>query len=282
MKYITTTDLTLIEALALLSPESSKTTLRSWLKDGRVTVDGELVKHTQELVRQGQEVALGNRPRYIRGGIRMLYEDRHIAVIEKPAGLLSVATAFEIEETAHGILKDHFGAHRVFVVHRLDQDTSGVMMFALTETARDVLKETFEKHDIERAYTAIVEGCLKQHSGTWESYLYEDEAYMVHSTPDSEKGRLAITHFEVHASNRRYTSLLLKLETGRKNQIRVHCQDAGHPVVGDKKYGATSNPLKRLCLHAHLLAFNHPITKQKMRFESTMPDNFNRLASRGK
>lgn len=281
MKYTVTAPMTLIEALAELSPESSKTTLRSWLKEGRVTVDGELAKLAAVLVREGQEVALGTRPRFIKGGIRILFEDRHLVVIEKPAGLLSVATNFETTDTAHAILKNHYHPKRVFVVHRLDQDTSGVMLFALTEEARDALKTTFEEHNIERAYTALVEGYVKPPTGTWQSYVYEDEAYVVHSTSDTEKGRLAITHYKVLSANKRYSTLILNLETGRKNQIRVHCQDAGCPIVGDKKYGAKTNPLKRLCLHAHLLAFTHPITKQQMRFDSAAPDTFHRTWSQG-
>jgi 23S rRNA pseudouridine1911/1915/1917 synthase len=278
MKYTAQSDITLFDALIHLSPESSKTNLRSWLKEGRVTVDGEPVKISASLVRKGQVVALGEKARFTsRGNVRILYEDRHIAVIDKPGGLLSVSTNFETGDTAHAILKDHYKPKRVFVVHRLDQDTSGVMMFALSEEARDKLKETFEKHDIERAYTAIVEGAVNPPKGTWESYLYEDAAYVVHSIEDKEVGKLAITHYEVQYVFKRYTTLVLKLETGRKNQIRVHCKDAGHPIVGDKKYGAKSNPIKRLCLHAHLLAFKHPITNKELRFESKLPEEFDKL-----
>lgn len=278
MKYTTTTDQTLLEALGQLSPESSKTTLRSWLKEGRVAVDGQVKKLASEPLHAGQEVTLGTRPRFAKDGLlRILYEDRHLVVVEKPKGLLSVSTAFEKGDTAHAFLKDKYRPQRVFVVHRLDQDTSGIMLFALSEAARDQLKILFEKHDIERAYTAIVEGQVKPSSGTWQSYLHEDENYFVRSITDSEKGQLAITHYTVLSTSKRYTTLQLKLETGRKNQIRVHCQDAGFPVVGDKKYGALTDPIKRLCLHAHLLAFLHPITKQPMRFESQIPEEFRRI-----
>lgn len=277
MKYKPNTDLTLMEALAHLAPDSSKTTLKEWLKEGRITINDKIAKSGTTIVQAGQEVSLGQRARFMKGDIRIYYEDRHIIVIDKPAGLLSVATAFETGETAHGLVKKHYHPRRIFVVHRLDQDTSGVMLFACTEQARDVLKVTFEKHDIERCYTSIVEGVVHPESGTWKSYLYEDEKYMVHSTEDKTQGRLAITHYTVQASTKRYTQLQLRLETGRKNQIRVHCRDAGHPIVGDEKYGATTNPVKRLCLHAHLLAFSHPITKQLLRFDSPLPLEFNRL-----
>lgn len=277
MKYVTLAPQTLLEALAKLSPESSKTTLRSWLKDGRVAVDGHIAKIATTLIKEGQEITLGSRSRFIKGGVQLHYEDSHLVVVEKPSGLLSVATAFEKGETVHAILKEHYHPRKVFVVHRLDQDTSGIMLFALSEQSRDQLKVIFEEHNIERAYSAIVEGHVEPQQGTWQSYVYEDDHYVVHSTTDTEKGRLAITHYVVAVTSKRYTALLLKLETGRKNQIRVHCQDAGFPIVGDKKYGASSSPIKRLCLHAHLLAFLHPITQQKMRFESEVPEAFYRL-----
>lgn len=278
MKYIAVEDLNLLEALTRLAPESSKTTLRSWLKDGRITVNAETIKLAAFRVKKGQEVELGTRQRFTKNGIKIYYEDRHIVVVEKPDGLLSVSTAFQKNETLHAYLKERYHPQPVYVVHRLDQDTSGVMLFALSEEARDKLKLTFEKHDIERGYYAIVEGKpVEQDSGTWQSYVYEDDNYVVHNTPDPEKGSLAVTHFEVHNKSRRYTALILKLETGRKNQIRVHCQTAGNPVVGDKKYGASTSPIKRLCLHAFLLAFQHPITQKPMRFESPIPESFTRL-----
>lgn len=278
MKYIASKDMSLIEALEKLSPESSKTTLRSWLKEGRVTINGEAAKLSSTPILEGQEISLKARPVIIDEGIRILYEDKHLVVIDKPEGLLSVATNFEKGKTAHGILKDYYRPRkRVFVVHRLDQETSGIMLFALSEESRDKLKKIFEEHAIEREYYAIVEGTVKQPKGKWESFLFEDERYHVHSTNDPVKGQKAISHYVLKAYSSRYSALAITLETGRKNQIRVHCQEAGHPVVGDKKYGAKSNPIKRLCLHARLLAFAHPILKKPMRFESSLPENFERL-----
>jgi 23S rRNA pseudouridine1911/1915/1917 synthase len=277
MKYIAPSDLPILDVLAQLSPQSSKNTLRSWIKEGRVQVNDVAVKNPSLMVLEGQQVTVGQRKKIIRPGIPLLYEDQDLVIIDKPTGLLSVATAFEKGETIHALLKAHYHPRKVFVVHRLDQDTSGVMVFALNQEACDRLKDLFEVHNIERAYTAIVEGHVTIPHGTWESYQYEDSQYVVHETEDETRGRLAITHFQTIASSRRYTWLELKLETGRKNQIRVHCQSAGYPVVGDKKYGAQSNPLKRLCLHAHLLAFQHPFTKKKLRFESPVPEGFYRL-----
>jgi tRNA pseudouridine32 synthase/23S rRNA pseudouridine746 synthase/23S rRNA pseudouridine1911/1915/1917 synthase len=278
MKYKVTKESTLLEALAVFAPDSSKTTLRSWLKEGRIRVDEKIEKIATTKVLEGQTITLQDKAKLTdQGDIRIIYEDQHIIAIDKPSGLLSVSTAFEPSKTAHGFLKKYFKPKKIYVVHRLDQDTSGVMIFALSEEAYINLKEMFELHELERAYTAIVEGNLDESEGTWKSYLIEDENYFVRETHNENAGRLAITHYNVLKSSRNYSALVLRLETGRKNQIRVHCQNAGHSIVGDKKYGATSNPIKRLCLHAHLLAFEHPITKKKMHFESPLPDDLKKL-----
>jgi tRNA pseudouridine32 synthase/23S rRNA pseudouridine746 synthase/23S rRNA pseudouridine1911/1915/1917 synthase len=274
MKLKVPRDMSLLEGLSLLAPTSSKTSFRSWIKEGRVSVDSIVAKNSSSHLHEGQVIYVGPRPNFIEGGIRIIYEDKHIIVVDKPEGLLSVSTNFEKSETVFALLKKHYRPRMVYVVHRLDQDTSGAMVFALTEEARDGLKKIFENHDIERAYTAIIEGHPSQPKGTWQSYLVEDGNYMVRSTTDADEGRLAITHYVVMGNNKRHTWVNLTLETGRKNQIRVHCKDAGHPVAGDKKYGAKSNPLKRLGLHAHLLSFDHPITKKRMRFLSPLPQRF--------
>lgn len=281
MKYIVIQQQNILDAMALMSPGTSKTALRSWLKDGRVSVDKEVITNPTFVVTEGQAIFLSARKKYLNGGLRIIYEDRDIVVIDKPSGLLSVATAYEKGETAHGFLKQKYFPCSVHVVHRLDQDTSGVMLFALSGKARDALKLTFENHDIDRSYTAILEGKMLREQGTWESMLVEDDNYVVHSTsPANHEGKLAVTHYVVEQTYKRYSWVTLTLETGRKNQIRVQARDAGHPVVGDKKYGAQANPLKRLCLHAHLLAFMHPITKKKMTFESPIPASFLNLLGR--
>jgi 23S rRNA pseudouridine1911/1915/1917 synthase len=280
MKLVAPENLPLLEVLTLISPDSSNTTLRSWLKEGRVSVDETIQKVSSYPVRKGQLVSVGRKDKVIEGDIKIIYEDQHLVVVEKPYGILSVATDFDSENTVHTFVKQKYKRNKVYVVHRLDQETSGVMLFALTEQAYKGLKETFYHHDLERSYTAIVEGLMKEKQGKWESYLYEDESFTVRTTNDSEKGRLSITHFKVESAAKQYTRLILTLETGRKNQIRVHCKEAGHPVVGDKKYGAESNPIKRLCLHASLLAFTHPVTGKPMRFDSPPPKLFDRIVPR--
>ena len=274
MTFKATETLPLIEAVAKLAPESSKTTVRSWIKEGRVFVDDVPVTIATTPVHKDQVVTLGQRPRYAAGNIRILYEDRHLVVIDKPEGLLTVAAPYETEDTAHALLKAKYRPGRVYPVHRLDQDTSGVMLFALSERGRDALKEMFEQHAIKRHYFAIVEGLVQPPQGTWSSYQYEDANYMVHNTSDSRKGKKAVTHYATQGHSKRYTFLDLNLETGRKNQIRAHCQMAGYPVAGDKKYGAQTDPAKRLCLHARNLEFTHPVTGKAMAFESPLPAVF--------
>lgn len=275
--------LSLIQRLKELYPDSSTNSLREWIAEGRVLLEGRPITRGNFLISPEASITLKSRQRRVEGGISILYEDAHLVAIEKPSGLLSVATAFTHEKTAHAFLKDYFHPRLVEVVHRLDQDTSGVMLFALSEKGRDGLKALLERHDIERVYYAIVEGTPTPLVGTWKSYLIEDAQYVVKVVKEvssgAQPGKLAITHYRVLASRPSYSWLELRLETGRKNQIRVHCQEAGHSVVGDKKYGSHHNPLKRLCLHAHRFACIHPVTGKPLVFISPPPEAFFRLAS---
>lgn len=266
-----------LNIVAKIAPDSSKTTLRSWIKEGRVTVDEQPILRADHVVYKGQKVAINNKKNFAERRLHIIYEDNHLVAIEKPEGLLSVATTFEKKETAHSILKKHYYPRKVQVVHRIDQDTSGVMLFALSDQGYEGLKALFELHDIERSYCAIVEGKITPSAGTWKSYVYEDANYVVHSSQNPEKGSEAITHYRVAGVSPRYSRLVLTLETGRKNQIRVHCQDIGHSIVGDKKYGSTVDPVRRICLHAASLAFNHPITHKKLEFVSPIPECFQKL-----
>jgi tRNA pseudouridine32 synthase/23S rRNA pseudouridine746 synthase/23S rRNA pseudouridine1911/1915/1917 synthase len=274
MKLILDQNLSLLDALTLLSPNSSKTTLRSWLKEGRVYVDESVEKVSSKLIKKNQTISIGARPDPYIQDLRVLYEDSHLIVIDKPSGLLSVTSAFEKDNTAHALLKKHFRPRKVYVVHRLDQDTSGVMLFAFSERAYEKLKAIFAEHHIVREYIAIVEGRMEQSQGKWESYLYEDENYFVHSSLNPERGRLAITHYQVIEMSKHYSLVKFTLETGRKNQIRVQCKAAGHPVLGDLKYGSSVTPVRRLCLHAQGLGFNHPINGKHMQFKSSLPQAF--------
>lgn len=261
----------LLDILQELSPDSSKNNLKSWIEKGRVQVDGVIVKRHVLSLEPGQEVTVGPKASFAEEGIRIVYEDRYLVVLDKPDHLLSVASLTEENRTVHAILKRRLGKV-VYAVHRLDRETSGLMMFAYTDEARDKLKKQFEFHEVLRHYVALVEGHLASKQGTWKSYLQEDNNnYKVYSAPT---GQLAITHYEVIGEKPTFSCVRFQLETGRKNQIRVHCLDDGHPIIGDRKYGARTNPYDRLCLHAFQLEFVHPFTNKKLRFESSLPAPF--------
>ncbi len=206
------------------------------------------------------------KPKKIRDGIPIYFEDRDLIVVEKPVGLLSVASLMT-DDSLHTIIKRW--RRKVWPVQRLDRETSGVMVFALNERAKEGLKGQFMDHSIGREYCGIVCGELTG-SGTWQSKLKEDKNYFVRSHPD---GELAITHYEALSSLPKKTTLVkFVLETGKKNQIRVHASEAGFPLLGDTKYGSSS--WKRLALHAHKLSFIHPATKKELSFTSSPPPQF--------
>lgn len=276
MKLVVQESMRLWEALLLMAPQTSKTEVRSWLKQGRVLVDGSIEQRADVTVQPNQTLSLSKRKKFAMEEVEILYEDRDFVVIDKPAGLLSVSSHFQKEQTAHAILKNYY-QKPVEVVHRLDQDTSGVLLFARHEKARDAIKKLFEVHAIERFYAAIVEGRPVEGAGIWQSFLKEGTDYRVQEVSAEEGGNFAVTHYTWKASKGHFSWLELKLETGKKNQIRVHCQAAGLPIVGDRKYGATSNPLKRLGLHAHTLLFVHPFTHKTIKVTSPLPTEFSRL-----
>lgn len=211
-------------------------------------------------------------------GLKILHEDDDIIVVQKEAGLLSIASPDEKEMTAYRQLMEHVRGenpkNRIFVVHRLDRDTSGVMMFAKNEKTKKLLQDSWKDAVQQRTYVALVEGTVKKAEGTITSWLKESKTLMMYSSQKPNDGQKAVTHYKVLQSNREYSLVEVQLETGRKNQIRVHMKDIGHPVVGDKKYGSKNNTLGRLGLHAQVLAFTHPTTGQTLRFESRIPDKF--------
>jgi 23S rRNA pseudouridine1911/1915/1917 synthase len=213
----------------------------------------------------------------------IIYEDKDIIVIDKPAGMLSVSTDARETNTAYRALNEYLRAKRgrVWIVHRLDRDTSGVLLFAKNERAKSALQNNWEESVTLREYTAVVQGRVRESSGRIESWLRQTKAFVVYSCSDNRYGdaKLAVTHWRALAvaKSGKYSLLAVSLETGRKNQIRVHLKDIGHPIVGDKKYEATANPLRRLGLHATTLAVKHPTSGREMRFEAKMPDSFAKL-----
>jgi 23S rRNA pseudouridine1911/1915/1917 synthase len=274
----------LLEALAALVPGTSRTTLRQMLANDRVRVNGELAREAKRLLEAGDvvEIASKTTPSLLPPELNILFEDEDVIVVTKAEGLLTVASKGERERTAQAYLNDYLAAkgirERIHVVHRLDRDTSGVLVFAKSFEIREKLKDLFAAHDIERIYIAIVEGEMEKQQGTFQSYLAEDEfTYQVKSVKSETKGKLATTHYRVIRNGPPFSMVEVTLETGRKNQIRVHFSEAGHPVVGDERYGATANPLRRLGLHAKLLGFVHPRTGKKLVFTAPLPEAFKKI-----
>lgn len=211
-------------------------------------------------------------------GIDIVYEDDDLIMINKEEGLLSVATEKEKDFTVHNQMMNYVRhqhpRNRIFIVHRLDQETSGLMMLAKSTHVQNVLQENWHNIVHERSYLALVEGEVEKSTNTIRSWLKETKTFYVYSSHDETDGLHAVTHYKKLKSNGEFSLLNVQLETGRKNQIRVHMKDIGHPVVGDKKYGSTKNVLGRLGLHAHALAFKHPVTNEDMRFEVKAPRGF--------
>ena len=263
-------------------PGAKRTDIKKWLKFGHLSVDGVITSAFDAPVAPGAEVLINLSrpfPRFHHPRIEIVYEDDDVLVINKGYGLLSIATAsHKKEEDAYSILKDYVKnvdpRNRLYVVHRLDRDTSGLMMFAKSEQAQEVLRHNWNNMILERLYVAVLEGNLENDRGYVKSRLAENSRYVVYSTENPDEGRLAVTHYEVLARGNGYTLAQFSLDTGRKNQIRVHAHDLGHPIAGDRKYGAKTSPLHRLALHARTLRFAHPVTRKDMHFTTPIPPKF--------
>jgi 23S rRNA pseudouridine1911/1915/1917 synthase len=265
-------------------PEKGRNAIKALLSHKQISINGKAVTQFNHPLQQGQEVVIEwtrveEEPPMI--GLSIIYEDAELIIIEKQAGLLSVATEEEKEQTAYRQLTDHVkrkdAKNRIFVVHRLDRDTSGVMMFAKTEEMKEKLQSHWQETVSDRVYLAVVEGKVRKNEGTIKSWLTESKTFKMYSSPTPNGGQEAITRYKTLKTSATCSLLEIRLETGRKNQIRVHMEDIGHPVMGDKKYGAARNTLGRLGLHASILAFTHPATGKAMNFESKIPEKFLRL-----
>lgn len=272
----------LFDFLVEKMPSASRKTIKNMLTHSQVTVDDKTVTQYNTKLTEGQVVAITkqkvNKHKANLKGVEILFEDDAIIVINKAAGVLSMAGKNPSELTAYRQLTDYVKEihprQRLFIVHRLDRDTSGVMVFAKTEAAKETLQKNWHSDVKERKYTAMVEGVVNERPGTVSSWLTEGKALKVYSSPFDNGGKHAITHYKKLQGNRHFSLLEVQLETGRKNQIRVHMQELGHSVVGDKKYGARQNPLKRLGLHATTLVFKHPISQEVLRFNAPVPAAF--------
>jgi 23S rRNA pseudouridine1911/1915/1917 synthase len=262
----------------------SRDNIKSLLRNRQVLVNGEPVTQFNHELQPGDSIVI-SAARHTGGlmarNMRLVYEDEHVIVIDKNAGLLSMASDNEKYLTAYNILstyvKSQKPSNRIFIVHRLDRDTSGLMVFARSEKVQSLMQRDWKRNVTARTYVALVEGEVTEPEGVIKSYIYESKALVMHSTRDPKRGDLAVTRFRLIKSGKEYSLLEITLETGKKNQIRLHMQEMGHSIAGDKKYGAMSSPIGRLGLHASVLAFIHPVTGREMRFESRVPAKFRRM-----
>ena len=268
----------------LANVSGSRSKIKATLQGRGIKVDGKTVSQYDFMLEPGMKVAVSNTKRNQQGFksryVKIVYEDRWLIVVEKAVGILSMAAGHSTLNVK-AVLDDYFKkSHQkctAHVVHRLDRDTSGLMVYAKDMETEQVLEHNW--HDIvyDRRYVAVCSGEIVEDDGTVANWLKDNKAYVTYSSPTDNGGKYAVTHWHVLDRTTELSLVEFKLETGRKNQIRVHSADMGHPVCGDVKYGDGTDPLHRLCLHAWLLCFTHPVTGQPMEFETPVPVAFRKL-----
>lgn len=280
--------LTVAGRLKELFPEASGVSRKDWLARGRVCLNGRVVRDGRIAVASGDRVTLGSQTVarvVLSPPLRLVYEDAHLLVIDKAADLLTIATESERERTAFRLVWSYLAQGRPparpLIVHRLDRQTSGLLVLAKSTAAKRHLQAQFKARSVTRHYHAVVEGRVIADAGTLEDSILQSASLRVRPAGRGEVGgRLAITRYRVCERRATATALDLALGTGRRHQIRVQLAAVGHPVVGDHAYGATSDPLKRLCLHATMLGFIHPGTGNPVHFDSPPPPAFARVGGR--
>ncbi len=264
--------------------KDSRSKIKATLQGRGIKVNGKCVTQFDFQLTPGMKVSVSKTKRNQRGFksryVKIVYEDRWLIVVEKNIGILSMAAGHS-SLNVKSVLDDYFHKSRqkcrAHVVHRLDRDTSGLMVYAKDIETEQIFEHNW--HDIvyDRRYVAVVSGEMEQEGGTVANWLKDNKAYITYSSPVDNGGKYAVTHFHVMARTTDHSLVEFKLETGRKNQIRVHTADMDHPVCGDTKYGNGDDPLHRLCLHAYMLCFTHPVTRERMEFETPVPTAFRRL-----
>ena len=277
----------LLEFLLLTFKDQSRNSVKSLLGSHRVSIDGAPVTQFNFKLYPGDTVIISNSPirRKTRSNLPIIYEDNDLIVINKPTKLLSVPSDNEKGSTAFRMVNDYLQQkdkhNRAFIVHRLDEDTSGVLMFAKNAKMANALTEGDNWNNLtkKRGYFAIIEGQLEKKEGTITSYLKKNAQNMMYSSKKKGDGQYAVTNYKVISETKDYSLVDVNIDTGRKNQIRVHFGDLGHYIIGDDKYGEPSNPLKRLGLHAYELDIIHPFNKKLMKFKAPIPKEFENLMS---
>lgn len=282
--FTVTEEKPLLEFLLANVNNESRTKIKATLRGRGIKVDGKTVTQFDFPLQPGMKVAVSKRKRddlLLKSRyVKLVYEDRYLVVVEKNIGILSIAAGHS-SLNVKSVLDDYFRKSRqrctAHVVHRLDRDTSGLMVYAKDMETEQILEHNW--HDIvyDRRYVAVVSGEVEDEGGTIANWLKDNKAYITYSSPVDNGGKYAVTHFHTLARTTEHSLVEYRLETGRKNQIRVHSADMGHPVCGDIKYGNGDDPLHRLCLHAYVLCFYHPVTRERMEFETPIPPAFKSL-----
>lgn len=261
----------------------SRSKLKATLQGRGIAVNGRMVTQFDYQLKAGDKIIISRhkkqnqfKSRYV----KIVYEDRWLVVVEKNIGILSMAAGHS-SLNVKSVLDDYFLKSRqkcrAHVVHRLDRDTSGLMVYAKDIETEQILEHNWHQIVYDRRYVAVVSGEMEQNYGTIANWLKDNKAYITYSSPTDNGGKYAVTHFQVLNRTTEHSLVEYKLETGRKNQIRVHSADMGHPVCGDMKYGNGDDPLHRLCLHAYMLCFTHPVTGEPMEFSTPIPTAFRSL-----
>ena len=276
-------DAPLLEYLLQTLKGQSRSKIKATLQGRGIKVDGKNVTQFDFPLKKGMKLSVSKTKRndlFKSRYVKLVYEDRYLVVVEKNVGILSMAAGHS-SLNVKSVLDQYFlKSHqkcRAHVVHRLDRDTSGLMIYAKDIETEQILEH--EWHDIvyDRRYVAVLSGEVVDEGGTIANWLKDNKAYITYSSEVDNGGKYAVTHYHTLARTTEHSLVEFKLETGRKNQIRVHAADMGHPVCGDAKYGNGDDPLHRLCLHAYLLCFYHPVTKERMEFETPIPTAFKSL-----
>lgn len=262
----------------------SKTKIKLTLQGRGIKVDGKIITQFDYALCPGMKISVSktkkNNDKFKNRFVKIVYEDRYLVVVEKNVGILSMAAGHSTLNVK-AVLDDYFHKSRqncqAHVVHRLDRDTSGLMIYAKDKQTELALENDWHNNVYDRRYVAVVSGEMEEDEGTIANWLKDNKAYITYSSPTDNGGKYAVTHFHTLTRSTDYSLVEFRLETGRKNQIRVHTADMGHPVCGDIKYGNGDDPCHRLCLHAYVLCFYHPVTHQPMEFETPIPAEFRKV-----
>ncbi|MBE6223325.1 MAG: RluA family pseudouridine synthase [Bacteroidales bacterium] len=304
----------LLQYLFEILPGQSRTGVKNLLSKGQVLVNGEGQTAFDLPLKKGDTITIlpkgisiaravksDAKDEVLKAGVKILFEDENYIVVDKPSGMLTVSTGKE-KKTLYALLNAYIKVNarmqrkedlisgktpdrstaKIWIVHRLDKGTSGALVFAKNERAKDILQSRWKDLVAERKYVAWLEGKVEKESGAIQTWLVENPKSLKMNSFDTEvkDGQLAITHYRVLGYSRRYTQVEFSLETGRKNQIRVHAASLGHPVAGDDKYGAETDPIKRLALHAATLVFRNPFSNKMVRCSSPLPESFERFTAK--